>query len=64
VLRHTAQGVTEFTVISYWESVEAIRRFAGADINKTHPLPRDPEFLLELEPMVRHFEVVLDERHP
>ncbi len=62
VLRRTEGDVTEFTVISYWVSRDAIRRFAGDDIEKTHHLPRDPEYLLELEPHVRHFEVVFDKR--
>lgn len=62
VLRRTEGDVTEFTVISYWVSRDAIRRFAGEDIEKTHHLPRDAEYLLELEPFVRHFEVVFDKR--
>jgi heme-degrading monooxygenase HmoA len=62
VLRRTKGDVAEFTVISYWESTDAIRRFAGNDIEKTHNLPKDPEYLLELEPTVSHYDVVLDER--
>lgn len=62
VLRRTTRGVTEFTVISYWESIDAIRRFAGKEIEKTHHLPKDYFYLLELEPRVKHFEVVLDKR--
>ena len=61
VLRRTTKDVTEFTVISYWNSLDAIRQFAGQDIEKTHNLPRDAEFLLELEPTVAHHEVVLNE---
>jgi len=62
VLRRTTRGVTEFTVISYWESIEAIQRFAGKNYEKTHNLPKDHLYLLELEPRVKHFEVVLDAR--
>ena len=62
VFRRTKDDVAEFTVISYWESIDAIRKFAGTDIEKTHHLPKDPEYLLELEPTVQHYEVVLDER--
>ncbi len=64
VLRRTEGKVTEFTVISYWPSREAIHAFAGADIEKTHNLPRDKEFLLEMEPKVKHFDVVHDSRKP
>jgi heme-degrading monooxygenase HmoA len=62
VLERTADGVSEFTVISYWPSLDAIRAYAGSDIEKTHNLPRDPDFLIELEPHVKHFEVVLSDR--
>lgn len=60
-LRRVNQNVAEFYVISYWRSREAIRQFAGADIEKTHNLPRDPEFLLELEPQVKHFDLLVNE---
>ncbi|MBF2006776.1 antibiotic biosynthesis monooxygenase family protein [Chlorogloeopsis fritschii PCC 9212] len=62
VLRRTDGKITEFTVISYWESRDAIRKFAGNDIEKARYLPRDKEYLLELEPNVKHFEVLLDDR--
>ena len=55
-------GVTEFIVISYWHSLDDIKAYAGADIEKTHNLPRDAEFLLELEPNVRHFTVKMSNR--
>lgn len=60
-LRRVEDGVAEFYVISYWKSRDAIRQFAGDDIEKTRHLPRDPEFLLELEPRVKHFDVLVDE---
>ena len=62
VLRRTEDKTTEFTVISYWDSREAIKKFAGEDIEKTHFLPKDPQYLLELEPKVKHFEVLYDGR--
>lgn len=57
VLTSSRDGITDFIVISYWDSLEAIHAFAGADVEKTHHLPRDPELLLELEPTVRHYTV-------
>jgi len=62
VLRRTDGNTTEFTVISYWESRDAIKKFAGDDIEKTHFLPKDPQYLLELEPKVKHFDVLYDGR--
>lgn len=62
ILRRTDGATTEFTVISYWESREAIKAFAGNDIEKTHFLAKDPQYLLELEPKVKHFDVLYDGR--
>ena len=39
---------TEFITISYWENVEAMSRFTGADPRQIHHLPRDKEFLIDL----------------
>jgi heme-degrading monooxygenase HmoA len=47
----------EFMVVSYWDSIEAIKGYAGADYTRVHDLPRDDEFLIEKEKLVRHFEL-------
>jgi hypothetical protein len=44
-LREDRDGETEFITISYWQSVEAMARFAGGDPRQIHHLDRDPEFL-------------------
>ncbi|MBD2564562.1 MULTISPECIES: antibiotic biosynthesis monooxygenase family protein [Nostoc] len=62
VLRRTDGNNTEFTVISYWESRDAIRKFAGNDIEKVRFLPRDKEYLIKPETTVKHFDVMLDDR--
>jgi heme-degrading monooxygenase HmoA len=62
VFRHTHDGIAEFTTISYWGSRDEIRSYAGDDIEKTHHLTRDPEYLLELPPYVQHYDVLIDER--
>ena len=43
--------------ISYWESVEAMSRFAGKDPRRIHHLPRDAEFLIELPQGVQVLEI-------
>jgi len=58
VLRRTDGAKTDFIVISYWESIEAVKKFAGADYQKAVILPRDGEYLIEVEPEVVHYEVV------
>lgn len=55
---------TEFQVISYWESLEAIEAYAGEDIRRTRHLPRDPEFLVGLEPYVRNYALRVEVRVP
>ncbi len=58
VLRRSARGETHFLFISYWESLDAIRSFAGDDVERAHYYPEDGEYLLELEPTVTHYEVL------
>ncbi len=48
---------TEFQVVSYWESLDAIRAYAGDDVTRTHDLPRDHEFLVGMEPRVRNYAI-------
>jgi heme-degrading monooxygenase HmoA len=52
-LREDRETDTEFVTVSYWESVEAMSRFAGSDPTRIHHLPRDPEFLLEMPERVQ-----------
>jgi heme-degrading monooxygenase HmoA len=58
MLRENRRDDTEFVTISYWESVEAMSRFAGPDPRRIHNLERDPEFLIEMPEGVRVLEIV------
>jgi heme-degrading monooxygenase HmoA len=58
VLRRNQGGMTDFVVISYWTSIDAVKNWAGADYGKTRFLDRDREFLVDPEPEVAHYEVV------
>ena len=53
MLREDRDAETEFITISYWESVEAMTRFAGPDPRRIHHLPRDNEFLIEMPKSVQ-----------
>lgn len=59
VLRRIDGDRAEFLLISLWESMDAIRRFAGDDVERAVYYPEDKDYLLELEPQVRHYEVVV-----
>jgi heme-degrading monooxygenase HmoA len=58
LLRRDEGEVTHFTTLTFWDSVDAIRAFAGADYERARYYPEDDEYLLEREPRVTHFEVV------
>src|SRR5579864_4696935 len=63
VLRRTYEGKTEFLLLSFWESYEAIRAFAGDDLERSVYYDKDKEFLLELEAKVTHYEEELRQAH-
>lgn len=55
--REDREAETEFVTISYWESLDAMRRFAGDDPTAIHHLDRDEEFLIELPSAVQILEL-------
>jgi len=57
-LRNVSGGRAEFLLLTLWESEEAIRRFAGDDIDRAVFYPEDDRFLVERGERVDHFEVV------
>lgn len=58
MFREDRETESEFVTISYWESIEAMSRFAGKDPRRIHHLERDPEFLIELPQGVQILEIV------
>jgi heme-degrading monooxygenase HmoA len=58
-LRRTEGDVTHFVLTSLWDSVEAIQRFAGDDYTRARYYNEDDDFLLEREPLVTHYDVLL-----
>jgi len=61
VFRRVEQGTVHFLLTSFWESYDAISRFAGPDIELARYCPEDEKYLIELEPKVTHHEVVVGE---
>lgn len=57
VLRRAAGDVAEFIVISFWDSTESIKAFAGPDIEAARYYDEDERFLLEMSPTVTHYEM-------
>ena len=60
VIRRVQGEHCEFQIISLWDSMEAVRRFAGSEAERSRYWEADEEFLLEMEPLVRHYEVMED----
>ena len=60
-LRRVRGAWAEFVVVSLWESEEAIKGFAGAQIDRAVFYPEDARFLVDRDEHVDHFEVVFHE---
>jgi heme-degrading monooxygenase HmoA len=57
VLRRMEGEVAHFVTLSFWDSRDAIRAFAGEDIEVARYYEEDKKFLLEFEPAVVHYEL-------
>jgi len=57
VLRRLQGDHCEIVLISLWESMAAVRAFAGENPERSVYYPEDEQYLLEMEPLVRHYEV-------
>jgi heme-degrading monooxygenase HmoA len=58
ILMRTHDDRTDFTILSYWDSMDAIKAFAGDDPEVSRYYPEDDEYLIEKHPKVEHHEVV------
>lgn len=58
VLRRLENDEAHFLLLTLWESIEAIKNFAGSEIERARYYPEDEKFLMELDPNVRHFDVL------
>lgn len=61
-LRRLHEGRAEFVVMSFWDSRDAIRAFAGADVERAVFYPEDDRYLVERDERVAHFDVVYHDR--
>lgn len=55
--RDLSDDRTEFTMISLWDSYEAIKAFTGPDPDVAVFYPDDERFLVERDLVVRHYEI-------
>jgi heme-degrading monooxygenase HmoA len=58
---HRAEGdAKHFQMLTFWDDTAAIKRFAGDDYDMAKYYDFDSDYLMEMEPHVRHYEVYSD----
>ena len=57
MLRRDDGDRTEFVTLSFWDSTDSVRGFAGDDIDVAVFYPEDDRFLVERELTVRHYTI-------
>ena len=55
--RHEGE-IVHVEMFTLWTDEAAIRRFAGDEMSKAKYYDFDPDYLLEMEPEVAHFEMI------
>lgn len=58
ILRRTVPEGVEFLIVTQWESLEAIRAFAGANAEDAVVPPKVQDMMIDYDRVVRHYEVV------
>lgn len=58
ILRRPVANMTEFVVVTLWEDVEAIREFAGPDIEKAVVPPKIAAMMAKYDENARHFDKI------
>ncbi len=58
ILRRSVGGRTEFLIVTTWQSIEAIRKFAGESANTAVVPPVVQAMMVEYDREVAHYEIV------
>lgn len=56
--RDAGPAVCELVLVTYWESLDAVRQFAGRDISRAVLYPGDADYGIQADGTVTHSEVV------
>jgi heme-degrading monooxygenase HmoA len=57
LLRRDEKGTTEFITLSLWDNMDAIRAFAGEDVDAAVLYPEDERYLIGGESRTAHYDV-------
>lgn len=58
VMRRTQGDHVEIVLLSLWDSMDALRAYTGENPERTVAYPGDEDYLLDTEPLVRHYDIV------
>jgi heme-degrading monooxygenase HmoA len=62
LLRREVGDRTEFVAFTLWDSLDAIRAFAGDDVETAVYYPEDDRYLVERNERVKHYDVTSGEQ--
>ena len=60
VLRRIDGDEAEFGVMSFWDSLDDVKAFAGEEVDTARYFPSDKRYLLEFTPKLKHYEVAIE----
>jgi heme-degrading monooxygenase HmoA len=58
ILRRDLERGVEFLVVTQWESLEAIGKFAGSDVETAVVPKKVQDMMIEYDRRVRHFDIL------
>ena len=64
LMQDLGKGVTEVMTMSWWDTLESIKKFAGDDYLRARYYPEDDRFLIAKPEFVAHFDVVAGSEPP
>jgi heme-degrading monooxygenase HmoA len=64
LLRRAISGAVEFVVLTFWESMDTVRKFAGSDPEKAVVDPEAAAALSQFDDRVTHFEIIAGYENP
>ncbi len=60
-LRKNEKDVAHFLLVTYWDSMESVKKFAGEQPEKAKYYPEDDRFLLEKEELSALYEIFYEQ---
>ena len=61
LLERAIPGAVEIIVLTFWQSVDAVRKFAGADLEAAVVAEEAAALLAQFDRRVRHYEVAVND---